>query len=106
MQEYASSVVCPALPGSDARVLRVPLGSPEPTDPTRHLIEPKRAWTELRKQADVSCRLHDLRQISTTALPECGVPEGTMLARMGQMSRAMLERYSHIGKEAKIDAVA
>lgn len=34
-----------------------------------------------------------------------GVPESTMLALMGHMSRAMLERYSHIRMAAKRDAV-
>jgi hypothetical protein len=39
-------------------------------------------------------------------LAEAGVPESTMLALMGHMSRAMLERYSHIRMAAKRDAVA
>ena len=34
-----------------------------------------------------------------------GVPESTMLATMGHMSRAMLERYSHIRMKAKREAV-
>jgi hypothetical protein len=34
------------------------------------------------------------------------VPESTMLALMGHMSRAMLERYSHIRMAAKREAVA
>ncbi|HYI97793.1 MAG TPA: hypothetical protein VEX68_29910, partial [Bryobacteraceae bacterium] len=32
-------------------------------------------------------------------------PESTMLALIGHMSRAMLERYSHIRMQAKRDAV-
>ena len=36
---------------------------------------------------------------------EAGVPESTMLAIMGHMSRAMLERYSHIRMAAKREAV-
>jgi len=36
---------------------------------------------------------------------EAGVPESTMLALMGHMSRAMLERYSHIRMAAKRTAV-
>jgi hypothetical protein len=39
-------------------------------------------------------------------LAENGVSESTMLALMGHMSRAMLERYSHIGVVAKPAAVA
>ncbi len=40
------------------------------------------------------CRLHDLRHTFATRLAENGVSESTMLALMGHMSRAMLERYS------------
>ena len=39
-------------------------------------------------------------------LAENGVPESTMLALIGHMSRVMLERYSHIRMAAKRDAVA
>ncbi len=52
------------------------------------------------------CRLHDLRHTFATRLAENGVSESTMLALMGHMSRAMLERYSHIRMTAKRDAVA
>ena len=38
-------------------------------------------------------------------MAEAGVPESTMLALMGHMSRAMLERYSHIRMAAKRKAV-
>jgi integrase len=53
----------------------------------------------------VSCRLHDLRHTVATKLAEAGVPESTMLSLMGHMSRAMLERYSHIRMAAKRVAV-
>jgi hypothetical protein len=39
-------------------------------------------------------------------MAEVGIPEPTMLAIMGHMSRAMLERYSHIRRAAKVDAMA
>ena len=39
-------------------------------------------------------------------MAENGVPESTMLALMGHMSRSMLERYSHIRMTAKRDAVS
>ena len=39
-------------------------------------------------------------------MAEAGIPEATMLVIMGHMSRAMLERYSHIRKAAKVDAMA
>jgi len=38
-------------------------------------------------------------------MAEAGIPESTMLALMGHMSRAMLERYSHIRMAAKREAV-
>ena len=38
-------------------------------------------------------------------MAEAGVPESTMLAIMGHMSRAMLERYSHIRMAAKREAI-
>jgi hypothetical protein len=38
-------------------------------------------------------------------MAEAGIPESTMLALMGHMSRAMLERYSHIRMAAKRIAV-
>ena len=74
-------------------------------DPTRHLISLKRSWTELRKRAQVSCRMHDFRHTFATTLAEKGVPESVMLALMGHMSRAMLERYSHISRLAKVKAM-
>ena len=60
----------------------------------------------MRKDTGVACRLHDLRHTFATHLAENGVSESTMLALMGHMSRAMLERYSHIRMAAKRDAVA
>jgi integrase len=65
----------------------------------------KTAWATLRKRAGVICRLHDLRHTAATKMAEAGVPESTMLAIMGHMSRAMLERYSHIRMAAKREAV-
>jgi len=83
-----------------------PFGSPLPVDPTRHVIDVKHGWETLREGAGILCRLHDLRHTFATRLAENGVSESTMLALMGHMSRAMLERYSHIRMAAKRDAVA
>jgi integrase len=49
-------------------------GSPVPSDPTRHVIDIKHGWETLRKRAEVSCRLHDLRHTFATRLAENGVP--------------------------------
>src|SRR5579862_131178 len=82
-----------------------PFGKPAPTDPTRPTTTLKTAWASLRGKAVVDCRLHDLRHTAATKMAEAGVPESTMLAIMGHMSRAMLERYSHIRMAAKREAV-
>jgi integrase len=82
-----------------------PFGKPAPTDPTRPTTTLKTAWASLRKEAKVKCRLHDLRHTALTKMAEAGVPESTMLALAGHMSRAMLERYSHIRMQAKREAV-
>jgi integrase len=82
-----------------------PWGTPMPKDPSRHVTEVKTAWTHARRIAKVSCRLHDLRHTYLTQLAENGTPESTMLALAGHMSRAMLERYSHIRMAAKREAV-
>ncbi len=83
-----------------------PFGSPQPTSPDRPVTDISSAWDLVRSLAGVSCRMHDLRHTFCTRLAEAGVPESTMLALMGHMSRAMLERYSHIRMAAKRDAVA
>lgn len=82
-----------------------PFGKPTPNDPTRPITDVTGAWDALRKRAGVECRLHDLRHTAATKMAEAGVPESTMLALMGHMSRAMMERYSHIRLAAKREAV-
>ncbi len=82
-----------------------PHGSPYPTDPTRPTVELKTAWDTIRTNAKVECRWHDFRHTACTKMAEGGVPESTMLAIMGHMSRKMLERYSHIRMKAKREAV-
>jgi len=83
-----------------------PFGSPQPTEPGKPVTDISSGWDLVRSLAGVSCRLHDLRHTFCTRLAENGVPESTMLALMGHMSRAMLERYSHIRMAAKREAVA
>ena len=82
-----------------------PFGKPQPTDPTRPTTTLKTVWGSIRTEAKVSCRLHDLRHTAATKMAEAGTPESTMLALMGHMSRAMMERYSHIRMVAKRTAV-
>ncbi len=82
-----------------------PFGKPQPTDPTRATTTLKTVWGSIRDEAKVSCRMHDLRHTALTKMAEAGTPESTMLALAGHMSRAMLERYSHIRMAAKREAV-
>jgi integrase len=77
----------------------------KPIDPTRPVTTIKTAWETVRSVANVECRFHDLRHTTLTKMAEAGVPESTMLALAGHMSRAMLERYSHIRMKAKRAAV-
>jgi integrase len=83
-----------------------PFGSPQPTEPEKPVTDISSGWDLVRSLSGVSCRLHDLRHTFCTRLAEAGVPESTMLALMGHMSRAMLERYSHIRMAAKREALA
>jgi integrase len=82
-----------------------PFGKPQPTDPSRHVTGMSTVWESIRRKAAIQCRLHDLRHTALTKMAEAGVPESTMLALAGHMSRAMLERYSHIRMAAKREAV-
>jgi integrase len=76
-----------------------------PVDPLRPATTIKTAWESVRTTAKVDCRFHDLRHTALTKMAEAGVPESTMLALAGHMSRAMMERYSHIRMAAKREAV-
>jgi len=74
-------------------------------DPTQPMGSMKTAWTTCRKVAGVKCRLHDARHTVISQLGAAGVPDATIKAIAGWMSRKMLERYSHASHQAKRDAV-
>ncbi len=65
----------------------------------------KVAWEGARKAANVSCRFHDLRHTFISRLAESQASDSTVMALAGHVSRAMMERYSHIRMEAKRRAV-
>ena len=75
-------------------------------DPTQPMGSMKTAWTTCRKVAGVKCRLHDARHTVISQLGAAGVPDATIKAIAGWMSRKMLERYSHASRQAKQDAVS
>jgi integrase len=82
-----------------------PAGERWPSDPTRPAKSFKTAWSNLRDEAKVRCRIHDLRHTALTKLAESGASDSTIMALAGHLSRAMLERYSHIRMNAKRQAV-
>jgi integrase len=76
-------------------------------DPTKPMQSWRTAWRALTVEAGLpGLRFHDLRHHCITRLAEAGVPDHTLMAIAGHVSREMLEHYSHIRMEAKRDAVA
>jgi integrase len=76
-------------------------------DPTRPMGGWRTAWRSLTKAAGLPrLRFQDLRHHGITRLAEVGVPEQTLMAIAGHVSREMLEHYSHIRMNGKRDAVA
>jgi integrase len=73
--------------------------------PTEPMHRWKVAWESARKAAKVSCRFHDLRHTFISRLAESQASDSTVMALAGHVSRAMMERYSHIRMEAKRQAV-
>ena len=73
--------------------------------PTEPMHRWKVAWEGARKKANVSCRFHDLRHTFISRLAESQASDSTVMALAGHVSRAMMERYSHIRMEAKRKAV-
>jgi len=74
-------------------------------DPSQPMHRWKVAWESARKAAGVSCRFHDLRHTFISRLAESQASDLTVMALAGHVSRAMMERYSHIRMEAKRRAV-
>jgi integrase len=68
-----------------------------------------RAWREALKTTGLQYRWHDLRHTFVSRLAENpAVSEGTIMTLAGHVSKAMLERYSHIrdaAKDVAIDAI-
>jgi integrase len=73
--------------------------------PTEPMHRWKVAWESARKTAKVSCRFHDLRHTFISRLAESQASDSTVMALAGHVSRAMMERYSHIRMDAKRRAV-
>ena len=74
-------------------------------DPSMPMQRWKVGWESARRAAKVSCRFHDLRHTFISRLAESQASDSTVMALAGHVSRAMMERYSHIRMEAKREAV-
>jgi len=71
-------------------------------DPTRHLKSWRSACRTLTKKAGLSgFWFHDLRHCAITQLAENRASESTIMSIAGHVGRRMLQRYSHVRKEAK-----
>jgi integrase len=67
----------------------------------------QRAWRSALKSAGLKYRWHDLRHTFVTRLAENPeISEQTIRALAGHVSQQMLQRYSHIRRQAKEDAIA
>jgi integrase len=74
-------------------------------DPETPIAGWKSSWTTCRKRAGVQCRWHDMRHTFISRLGENRVADQTLLALAGQLSRRVLERYSHARNESKRAAI-
>ncbi len=82
-----------------------PFGSPQPTDPKKHVTTLKTVWTNIRANAGVKGRWHDNRHTLITELAESGAGDQTIMDIAGHVSKQMLKHYSHIRMEAKRNAL-
>jgi integrase len=73
--------------------------------PTEPMHRWKVAWESARRTAAVPRRFHDLRHTFISRLAESQASDSTVMALAGHVSRAMMERYSHIRMDAKRRAV-
>ncbi len=74
-------------------------------DPETPIAGWKSSWTTCRRLSGVQCRWHDMRHTFISRLGENRVADQTLLALAGQLSRRVLERYSHARNESKRAAV-
>lgn len=82
-----------------------PFGSPQPTDPTRHVTTLKAVWNNVRRNAGVKGRWHDNRHTLITELAESGAGDQTIMDIAGHVSKQVLKHCSHIRMEAKRNAL-
>ena len=76
-----------------------------PVDPERPCTNIASSWWAVRDAAGVSCRLHDLRHTYATRLLEAGASEAVVRELMGHVDRQVIQRYTHMGRTAKQEAI-
>ena len=75
-------------------------------NPTTHVNSWRTAWRSLTKKAGLpGFRFHDLRHCVITSLAESGAPDSVIMGIAGHVSRRMLERYSHVRMETKLQTL-
>lgn len=65
----------------------------------------KVAWANAKRAAGVECRWHDLRHTFVSRIAAGQVSDATIMALAGHLSVKMKEKYSHVRREAKRQAV-
>lgn len=74
-------------------------------DPTKPIRKWDTAWRAIRDKANLpGLRFHDLRHTAITELAEMGVPDSVLKSIAGHITQRMLEHYSHIRMNARMNA--
>jgi hypothetical protein len=74
--------------------------TPYDTDLSKPIGTWKKAWNSAKMEANVRCRMHDVRHHFISALAQTQIPDGTIQAIRGDLSRKMLDHYSLVWVEA------
>jgi integrase len=82
-----------------------PFGHPRHLDQTKPVGSFSSGWEAVRRRAGVTGRWHDCRHSLITELCESGAGDETIRQIAGHVSRAMLQRYSHVRVQAKREAL-
>jgi len=76
-----------------------PWGTRKREDPTRPIVNIKKAWQRLKAKLKVNYRLHDTRHTLATKMAIAGVPEPKRRYLMGHVDEKIIQRYTHLQAE-------